>query len=306
MLQSIDWLWLLHPVLAVAVVYPLLGMVLRLGYQARDRRINQTKLPPTVGRDHADLGRWLAAAVVAIVLLALAVVILSGHPLAAFPGGLPRLALVLLVLLGTPTQHRAELLVLNLAAAVRVELVEELERLFTRHVEPERRHRLVKLLLRDEPVTILVPVAEEVDDAHGVVRERVANQLAHQPAARTIELDRRRERGAAPAARRLAQRVLLLRDQLRVLLEPPVKLAARDRAVPVLVELDEDRIYRCILQVAEAERAHGASELSKVHHAVPVLAATLAATTLTSAFTTTAKPTTFTSTAKPATFTSTA
>jgi hypothetical protein len=101
MLQSIDWLWLLHPVLAVAVVYPLLGMVLRLGYQARDRRINQTKLPPTVGRDHADLGRWLAAAVVAIVLLALAVVILSGHPLAAFPGGLTRLALVLLVLLGS-------------------------------------------------------------------------------------------------------------------------------------------------------------------------------------------------------------
>lgn len=101
MLQSIDWLWLLHPVLAVAVVYPLLGMVLRLAMQTRDRRVNKAKLPPTVGRDHADLGRWLAAAVVAIVLLALAVVILTGHPLAAFPGGLPRLGVVLLVLLGS-------------------------------------------------------------------------------------------------------------------------------------------------------------------------------------------------------------
>ena len=101
MLQSVDWLWLLHPVLAVAVVYPLLGMVLRLAMQTRDRRVHKAKLPPTVGRDHADLGSWLAAAVVAIVLLALAVVILTGHPLATFPGGLPRLGLVLLVLLGS-------------------------------------------------------------------------------------------------------------------------------------------------------------------------------------------------------------
>ncbi len=101
MLQSIDWLWLLHPVLAVALVYPLLGMVLRLAVQTRDRRVLKAKLPPTVGRDHADLGSWLATAVVAIVLLALAVVILTAHPLAAFPGGLPRLGLIGLVLLGS-------------------------------------------------------------------------------------------------------------------------------------------------------------------------------------------------------------
>ena len=30
MLQTVDWLTLLHPVLAVVLVYPLLGMVLRL------------------------------------------------------------------------------------------------------------------------------------------------------------------------------------------------------------------------------------------------------------------------------------
>ena len=29
-MQTVDWLWLIHPALAVVVVYPLLGMVLRL------------------------------------------------------------------------------------------------------------------------------------------------------------------------------------------------------------------------------------------------------------------------------------
>jgi hypothetical protein len=101
MLQTVDWLTLLHPVLAVVLVYPLLGMVLRLAAQTRDRRLNQAKLPPTVGRDHADLGKWLATSVVGIVLLALAVVILTKHPLSAFQGGPGRLGLLLLVLLGS-------------------------------------------------------------------------------------------------------------------------------------------------------------------------------------------------------------
>lgn len=91
MLQTVDWLTLLHPVLAVVLVYPLLGMVLRLAAQTRDRRLNQAKLPPTVGRDHADLGKWLATAVVGIVLLALAVVIFAKHPISAFQGGPGRL-----------------------------------------------------------------------------------------------------------------------------------------------------------------------------------------------------------------------
>jgi hypothetical protein len=54
MLQAVDWLMLLHPVLAVVLVYPLLGMVLRLAAQTRDRRLNQAKLPPTVGRDRYE------------------------------------------------------------------------------------------------------------------------------------------------------------------------------------------------------------------------------------------------------------
>lgn len=85
-MNAVDWLWLLHPALAVVLVYPLLGMVLRLARQTRDRRLTQVKHPPTVGRDHVDLGQWLAAAVVAIVLIAEAVVIATKHPLAAFEG----------------------------------------------------------------------------------------------------------------------------------------------------------------------------------------------------------------------------
>jgi hypothetical protein len=100
-MQSVDWLWLLHPALAVVLVYPLLGMVLRLAQQTRDRRLTQAKHPPTVGRDHADLGKWLAGSVVAIVLLAEAVVIATKHPLSAFEGGGSRLALLLLVLVGS-------------------------------------------------------------------------------------------------------------------------------------------------------------------------------------------------------------
>jgi hypothetical protein len=77
-MQSVDWLWLLHPALAVVLVYP-----------------------PTVGRDHADLGKWLAGSVVAIVLLAEAVVIATKHALPSFEGGSSRLALMGMVLIGS-------------------------------------------------------------------------------------------------------------------------------------------------------------------------------------------------------------
>ena len=76
-MQTLDWWLLLHPVLAVVLIYPLLGIVVRLGLQARQRRIHQANLPATTGRDHNQLGQWLAAAVVVLVLIALAVVISS-------------------------------------------------------------------------------------------------------------------------------------------------------------------------------------------------------------------------------------
>ena len=70
-----DWLWILHPALAVVLIYPLIGMVVRLAWQTRQRRVAQVKHPPVVGRDHSDLGRWLAAGVVLLVLIALTVAI---------------------------------------------------------------------------------------------------------------------------------------------------------------------------------------------------------------------------------------
>lgn len=96
-----DWLWILHPALAVALIYPLIGIVARLGLQTRQRREGGAKLPPTTGREHSDLGRWLALGVVVIVLLALTVVIGTAAPLGAFRGGAGRAAQLFLVLLGT-------------------------------------------------------------------------------------------------------------------------------------------------------------------------------------------------------------
>ena len=101
-MTAVDWLWILHPCLAVVLIYPLIGMVLRLGLQTRARRQKTNlKLPPTVGRSHTDLGRWLAAGVVVLVLLALTVVIATKASLADFSGGAPRAIQLMLVLLGT-------------------------------------------------------------------------------------------------------------------------------------------------------------------------------------------------------------
>ncbi len=105
-MQTIDWLWLIHPVAAVVLVYPLVGMAARLGLQARARRLGQGKLPPQTGQQHADLGRWLTTAVVGSVLAALVVVIGTKVPLASLsPEVLStearRLVLLALVALGT-------------------------------------------------------------------------------------------------------------------------------------------------------------------------------------------------------------
>ena len=100
-MAGVDWLWILHPFLAVVLVYPLVGVVVRLAIQTRARRLQNQKLPVTVGRDHSDLGRWLAAAVVLLVLVALSVVIGTKAPLVQFEGGLARAIQLLLVLFGT-------------------------------------------------------------------------------------------------------------------------------------------------------------------------------------------------------------
>ena len=97
----VDWLWIVHPVMAVVLIYPLIGIVIRLAMQTRSRRLKTSKPPPTVGRDHSDLGRWLAAAVVGLVIVALIVVIATHGPLDQFQGGFRRAGTLLLVLIGT-------------------------------------------------------------------------------------------------------------------------------------------------------------------------------------------------------------
>ena len=92
-MTALDWLWILHPALAVVLVYPLLGMVVRLAWQTRQRRVARVKHSVSVGADHSGLGRWLSAAVVVLVLLALAVVI--GSQAAVGIGGVRSLQLVL-------------------------------------------------------------------------------------------------------------------------------------------------------------------------------------------------------------------
>jgi len=99
--ETIDWLWILHPFLAVVLIYPLIGVVLRLGVQTRQRRLGTARLPATTGSDHNDLGQWLALGVVLISLVALTVVIATDKPLNQFVGGPARLVELLLVLVGT-------------------------------------------------------------------------------------------------------------------------------------------------------------------------------------------------------------
>jgi hypothetical protein len=72
-----DSLALIHPVLAIILVFPLLGMTLKMAWQTRQRRLKtvsneKTQLSPQVGREHLILGRWLTGTVVSITLIALA------------------------------------------------------------------------------------------------------------------------------------------------------------------------------------------------------------------------------------------
>ncbi|XHX77624.1 MAG: DUF4079 domain-containing protein [Stenomitos frigidus ULC029] len=69
-----DIILLLHPAIAVTVVFPLIGMVVRMAWQTRVRRLdvkagNKSKIPPAVGQEHLQLGRWLTGAVVGIYFL---------------------------------------------------------------------------------------------------------------------------------------------------------------------------------------------------------------------------------------------
>jgi len=76
MLELTDFLRIIHPAIAVTVVFPIIGMVLNMAWQTRQRRLQakdkegvKTKIPPSVGMEHVKLGKVLAGAVVGISLL---------------------------------------------------------------------------------------------------------------------------------------------------------------------------------------------------------------------------------------------
>jgi len=73
-MKLIDVLRLIHPTLAVVVVFPLLGMVTRLAWQTWQRRrqteaAGKSAIAPGVGAEHARLGRWLTGSVVGVILV---------------------------------------------------------------------------------------------------------------------------------------------------------------------------------------------------------------------------------------------
>jgi len=76
-MKLIDMMALVHPFLAVVVVFPIIGIVANYAWQTRQRRLKTaaqetTKIPPTVGPEHRQLGNWLTGSVVGIVLIAYA------------------------------------------------------------------------------------------------------------------------------------------------------------------------------------------------------------------------------------------
>ncbi|WP_254217320.1 DUF4079 domain-containing protein [Synechococcus sp. CCY 9618] len=84
-MTATDWFALLHPVLIILFVYPVVGATIRLGILARERRLDINPLPPTVGVEHADHGRWLTTGVVVAVLIAMAATYAMGSGGPAFP-----------------------------------------------------------------------------------------------------------------------------------------------------------------------------------------------------------------------------
>ncbi|MDB9510292.1 DUF4079 domain-containing protein [Kamptonema animale CS-326] len=79
-MELVDVMALLHPALAVAVVFPIIGMVVNMAWQTRSRRLQsagdgKSKIPPSVGSEHVKLGRWLTGSVVGVSLVAFAYVI---------------------------------------------------------------------------------------------------------------------------------------------------------------------------------------------------------------------------------------
>ena len=71
-----DLVGLIHPAIAVILVFPIIGIVCNYAWQTRQRRLEiidskKSKIPPVVGREHVKLGKWLTGSVVGVNLIAL-------------------------------------------------------------------------------------------------------------------------------------------------------------------------------------------------------------------------------------------
>lgn len=72
-----DFFALIHPAIAIIVVFPLIGIVVNRALLTRQRRLQVTngqksKIPPIVGSEHVAIGNGLSSAVVGVTLLGMA------------------------------------------------------------------------------------------------------------------------------------------------------------------------------------------------------------------------------------------
>ena len=72
-----DWFMLIHPTIAVIIVFPLLGIVLYQAWLTRTRRLalkdgQKSPIPATSGAEHVRIGRIFSVAIVMVALVGLA------------------------------------------------------------------------------------------------------------------------------------------------------------------------------------------------------------------------------------------
>ena len=77
-----DFFALLHPAIAIIVVFPLIGIVVNRALLTRQRRLQvagseKSKIPLVVGSEHVAIGSWLSGSVVGVALLGMAYPIFS-------------------------------------------------------------------------------------------------------------------------------------------------------------------------------------------------------------------------------------
>ena len=100
-----DLIALIHPAIAVVMVFPLVGIATNYAWQTRQRRLqmkngDKSKIPPIAGKEHVHIGRWLTGSVVGITLIALAdLIFFKGIPKLQENGELQSFQVVFIVLM---------------------------------------------------------------------------------------------------------------------------------------------------------------------------------------------------------------